>query len=251
MMSINRTNTLDPFIHHEIINEWDIKSANTSLMRYYNLIDSKLIDKFEKMNKQHREEAVGRLSKKDKDFSKLLEKSFNNIINEFMEINNLDFDKDIIAIKKDAVFVRNKEIRHNIFGNGAVNFINKNTYSGCLLIPNYEFYYSKDKIDVKGINDNSIHYHQDGVLSLISLLMQNGHNWIELNQLLKDYAQVYKQRQLPFNAYREFNSLSKFRVNLYGEEILMDDIDEDLIEDVNISFNYLKIYLPILKILIK
>ena len=54
-MSINKTNTNVPFIHHELINEWDIRSANTSLMRYYNLASSKLISKLEKMEKRDRE----------------------------------------------------------------------------------------------------------------------------------------------------------------------------------------------------
>lgn len=246
-MSINKTNTDIPFIHHEMIEEWDIKSANTSLMKYYNLASPKLISKFEKMDKKDREPAVGMLSKKNKAFSMALEKAFTDIINEFLDINMIDIDKDVISIKKDSVFVRNKEIKCNEFGNGDVKFINKNSYSGCLLIPNYEFYYSNDKIDVKGISDSVLNLHEDGILAFISVLMQESNNWIELNRYLKEYSSAYKKRLLPFNAYREFTSLSKFRVNLYGSEVMMDEIDEDLIEDTNISYNYLKIFLPALK----
>ena len=83
-MSINKTNTNIPFIHHESIEEWDIRSANTSLMRYYKLANPKLIEKFEKMEKQYREPAVGLYLRKNKDCAVALEKAFTDIINEFL-----------------------------------------------------------------------------------------------------------------------------------------------------------------------
>ena len=245
-MSINKTNTNVPFIHHEIIEEWDIRSANTSIMRYYNLVSDKIVSKFEKMDKRKRETAVGLYLRKYKDVSVALEKAFTDIIYEFINANGLDLDQDIVSIKKDSLFVRNKVIKCSEFGN-TVRFIKKNSYSGCLLIPNYEFYYSRDKIDVKGISDDVLHLHDDGTLAFISILMQESNNWIGLNEYMRDYALAYKNRQLPFNAYREFTSSSKFRVNLFGNEVLMDDIDEDLIEDTDIIYNYSKIYIPTLK----
>lgn len=250
-MSINRTNANIPFIHHEMIEEWDIRSANTSLMRYYNLVNPKIIEKFEKMNKQQREVAVGKYLRKNKDVLNALEKAFTDIIHKFLDMNMLDIDTDVISIKKDSVFVKNKIIYNNIFGDNEVNFVKKNSYSGCLLIPNYEFYYSRDKIDVKGISDEVLHLHNDGTLAFISTMMQESNNWIELNQFMKEYAIAYKNRQLPFNAYREFTSDSKFRVNLFGNEVLMDDIDEELLEDTDIFYNYSKIYIPSLKAIAK
>lgn len=251
-MSINKTNTNIPFIHHESIEEWDIRSANTSLMRYYNLADPKIISKFDKMEKRDREPAVGLYSKKNKEFAIALEKAFTDIVGEFLNANSLDAENDIVSIKKDAVFVRNKEIQQSEFGDGVVKFIKKNSYSGCLLIPNYEFYYTKDSIiDVKGVSDDALNLHQDGMLALVSLMMQESYNWIELNQFMKEYAIAYKTRQLPFNAYREFTSLSKFRVNLYGNEVMMDEIDEELLECTDISYNYSKIYIPALKAIAK
>ena len=82
-------------------------------------------------------------------------------------------------------------------------------------------------------------------------MMQESNNWVELNQFMKEYSLAYKNRQLPFNAYREFTSSSKFRVNLYGNEIMMDEIDEDMIECTDIGYNYTKIFLPALKAIAK
>ena len=241
-MSINKTNTNIPFIHHELIEEWDIRSANTSLMKYYNLANPKIISKFEKMDKRDREINVGLLIKKNREFAAALEKSFTDIIEEFLTVNMLNPETDIVSIKKDAVFVKNKNIRHSEFGDGSVRFIKKNSYSGCLLIPRYEFYYSKDNIDVKGLSDDVLQLHSDGTLAFISTMMQESNNWTELNQFMKEYSLAYKHKQLPFNAYREFTSASKFRVNLFGNEVLMDEIDEDMLEDTDIGYNYTKIF---------
>ena len=250
-MSINRTNLNVPFIHHELIEEWDIRSANTSLMKYYHLANPQLISKLEKMEKRDREPAVGMLCKKDKEFAIALEKGFTDIINEFLSANNLDMETDVISIKKDSVFVRNKNVQCSEFGNGAVKFVRKNSYSGCLLLPRYEFYYARDKIDVKGVADEALQLHQDGTLAFISMMMQESNSWIELNHFMKEYAMAYKTKQLPFNAYREFTTVSKFRVNLFGNVVLMDEIDEELLEDTDISFNYINIYLPSLKTIAK
>lgn len=249
-MSINRTNKDVPFIHHELISEWDIKSANTSLMRYYKLADPKLIEKLEKLDKKDREPAVGKMSRRDKNFSIELERSFTKIIEEFLAINGLDPEKDIISYKKDSVFIRNKPVKQNLIGD-CVQFVNKNLYTGCLLLPKYEFYYSPNKIDVKGVNDESLPLHEYGTLAFIRAVMEDSRNWIELNQFMKDFSAAYKKRLLPFDAYREFTTSSKFRVNLFGNEVLMDAIDEETLEVTDITFNYINVYLETLKVIAK
>lgn len=249
-MSINKTFKELPFIHHELIEEWDIKSANTSLMRYYNLTDPKIIGKIENMPKEKREVAVGKLSRKDKAFSNNLEKAFTSIMEEFISANKINIETDVIAFKKDSIFVRNRYIKKSSFDD-TVHFIKKNTYTGCLLLPRYEFYYSDNKIDVKGVNDSKLHLHIDGMLSLVNSVMQESRNWIELNKFMKEYSEAYKNKLLPFNAYREFVTNSQFRVMLYGNEVMMDDIDEDLINYTDITFNYIHVYLEILKAICK
>ena len=74
---MQKTNRDYPFIHNNEIIEWDIKSANTSLMRYYNLQPNKVIDKLASMPKSQREISVGKLMKNDNEFAKDVEASFN------------------------------------------------------------------------------------------------------------------------------------------------------------------------------
>ena len=238
------TNRDFPLIHDSEIIEWDIRSANTSIMEYYGLAEQKLIDKLKELPKQEREEAVGKLHLKRKGFGKQLETGFNNIIEEFKEANGLTMD-DIISIKRDAVFVKNHAIVRSSFG--PVVFIPKNTYLHALLLKSYEFYVGKDTVDVKGIADEKIPLHRDGMILFAKNVLESAFNFRELNRYLKDFMVSYKRRELDFDCYREFTSDSVFRVNLGGEIMELDDIGEEEMESLDISYNYRNIVLPTLQ----
>lgn len=260
-MSIHKTNTRDRFIHHELIEEWDIRSANTSLMRKNKLIPSYQIDRLESLPKDQREIKVGLMIQKNKDFGMALEEAFTLIINEFIEANRLDPENDIVSIKKDAVFVRSRELRRNEFGdditdqNGVtrapVQFVRKNQYTGFLYLPQYEIYYGPQGFTIKGIADESVPLHQDGMLYLFESVFNLSRDWVEMNAFLKEYAKFYKERDLEFNAYREFTSDSKFRVNMFGNVVTMDNIDEELLELTDISYNYEHVFLELLRVVAK
>lgn len=246
-MAYNVINKDIHLIRNEEIIEWDIRSANTSIMRYYNLAPDSIISEFSKMKKDKRTEAVGKYMRMNPDFGAKLEKGFSDIVDLFIMENKLDIDKDIVGIARDAVFVRNKPIRYHTFGN--VEFTNKNSYQNYLYLPRYRFFLNKDTIDVKGIGDESLQYHQNGVLTFIRASLEASSNVRTSILFLKDYASMYKKRELIYDAYREFNGDSKYRVNLFGSEVLLDDIDDDLLECTNISYNYIYIYMETLKVL--
>lgn len=260
-MSIHKTNTGTKFIYNERIEEWDIKSANTSLMRMYRLIPASQIAKIESFPKERRVETVGLMIRKNPAFGKALEKAFDDIIHLFLEANQLDPDMDIVSIKKDAVFVRSKRITVSSFGDQyqslsgdmkyPVNFIRKNVFTGFLYLPRYEVYYHPDQIIVKGISNEALPLHQTGMLYLFRALFQLSHDWRALNEFLKEYAGAYKRRELDYDAYREFTSESAFRVMLFGNETMMETIDDEMLSLTDISYNYIHIYLEILRIVVR
>lgn len=247
------TNTGRPLIINSEIIEWDIKSANTSVIRSYGLLPDKKIEKIEKLDKHDRVVAIGNIMRKDKDFSKSLEDKFNEVIKIFMHDNSLDKDIDIISIKRDALFVVNKDIRNKNIGE-FILFMKKNTYHSFLYIKPYEFYISDDKIDVKGISDDLLPLHKDGILQLISDIIEicgsSNMDKLQINRYLIDFVNAYKNRELPFEYYREFNNQSKYKCNLFGNEVLLDEIDEIYINQIDITFNYLNIVLPLIRIII-
>ena len=237
---MQKTNRDYPFIHNNEVIEWDIKSANTSLMSYYQLQPDDIVDKLASMAKSQREIAVGKLMRKDKEFSRALEESFNKIINEFMEANNLTWD-DIVSVKKDAVFVKNHGILKHDFG--AVHFIPKNQYKHVLLLPKYEIYISNEGIDVKGIPNEKLELHKEGMLEFIKTALDTADDFIAMQKFFKEYVQAYKRKELEFDAYREFNPDSLFTIG--GDfPMRMDSMIEDDMEFLDISYNYINVIMP-------
>ena len=233
------------------ITEFDIKSANTSLMRYYGLASDNIISKLEKLPKEKREVAVGLLCQKDKQLSKNLNDAFDEIVKEFIIVNHLD-DAEILTIKKDAVFVINRDDIKNDFG--PVVFVPKNRYTDFMKIGNFEFYLNENVTNVKGLQ-KSAHKHTDGILYLIrdviSVCNKTLMNMSVINTYLADLALSYKLKQLDFAMYREFNQDSMFSVYIDGERYLMDSIDESYLDDLDIHYNYLNIILPLIRTLMK
>lgn len=239
---MQKTNRDYPFIVNAQVTEWDIRQANVSLMEYYGLAEPKLIEKLRDLPKQQREEAVGKLYLKRKEFGKQLEQSFNDIINEFMEANHLTFD-DVVSVKKDAIFVKNHAISKSTFGN-TVTFVPKNTYRHVLLLPLYEIYMSDDKTDVKGISDEKLPLHEAGMLFFLRNVMYSAHDQLRLDKYFKDFVNAYKKKELDYDMYREFSSSSTFTVRQDGNEMVYDEITEEDMPFLDISFNYINVVMP-------
>lgn len=237
---MQKTNRDYPFIHNNEVIEWDIKSANTSLMSYYNLQSEEIIQRLSNLEKSKREVAVGKLMKKDKEFAKKLEESFNLIIEEFFNANNLSWD-NVVSVKKDAVFVKNHSIVMSEFGD--VRFIPKNQYKHVLLLPRYEFYLSDSKCDVKGLPDKKIELHESGMIEFIRTSLEIADDFITMHKYFAEYVKAYKNKELEFDHYREFTPDSLFRIGgdcqMLAEEMIEEDIDF-----LDISYNYINIVIP-------
>jgi hypothetical protein len=253
MLYINKNRPL--VVNNEII-EWDIKSANLSLIKEFSLLSESEISKIPTSNKEKREKHVGMLMRDNKEFNKALESKFNEVIEKFIELNSLDKDYDIVSIKKDAVFVVSKNVKINKLGSNIL-YVPKNVYHAYIQLPKIEFYFKRNEIEVKGISKDFdevlFPLHKDGILYLlreiINICEKTNMNSYNINIFMKDFVEKYKMKELDFPFYREFNQSSKFRCNIYGQESLFDDIDESLMDMVNIEYNYIHIILPLIRIL--
>lgn len=245
-----RTNeSLNPTINSRII-EYDIKSGNTSVMEYFQLRPSGLIKELKSLDKKSRVVAIGKMMREDKTFSKQLEDSFDKIIKLFIHENNL-LENDIVSIKRDAVFVKVKNVPITTFGN-CVHFIPKNEYVGFIKLKNIEFWIkNKDGIDIKGINDELIPLHENGILSLIRYVYNEASNCgmdkIHLNKIFAELILAYKNREFEFDMYREFNPESKFKILLMDQFVMMDTISESFLERCDIRYNFENILIPLIR----
>ena len=239
---------------NKTIIEYDLKSANTSLCKEYNLLSMDIILELEKLSKKKREYKVGKLMQKDKEFKDKLTKSFSLIRERFFDENNIE-DKDILSIKKDAIFCLRKMDKTEF---GYCNFLEKNNYSSYIYIDNLEIYYSKgllkQTIDVKGINDDILKKHEGFMLDFFYKLF----NYLETdtieNQLrfLNRFISNYKLLKLPVGYYREFNQYSRIVLSDSEETYDIESFIpyQHVHEHLNIDYNFFNILLPIVKILV-
>lgn len=237
--------------------EWDIKSGNTSIMREYHLAPDELIDRLEKLDKKKRVIYIGKMMKKDKEFSKNLEKGFNTTVEKFLEENHLDIEYDVLDIRRDAVFVANRSIPISKIGNA--QFVSKNQYHAFINLKPFVYYFSrngndKDAIEIKGMTIEEQVIHENGILDffrdVVSLMESDiTPKRTELTQYLVDFVNAYKNKELELDYYRVFSKgklNGKFQVMLGRDTLGMDQIDETLLKRLDISYNYINVVLPMI-----
>lgn len=244
-------------INSEII-EWDIHSAGISIIQEYQLLSNDKINKLKKLPKDRMNISIGKIGQEDKDFSRILEEKFNEVIKIFLTNNDLDIEYDILSIKRDAAFTINREVKHPTIGE-FITFVPKNTYHAYLYIKPYEFLLKRDgSLDVKGlvgdreVRQNILSLHENGIINFINELINlcEGTNLDskKINTFCAEFIRYYKNKELDFDYYREFTLESAFRYNLNGNEMMMKYIDSNILNNIDISYNYINLILPIINL---
>jgi len=270
-MSINKLNLSHLLDVNSVIIEWDMRRAGLSLIKDFKLLPSDRIEYLGSLSKSECDITIGKMQIKDREFSKNLEQAFTDAMLQFLEANQIDQDLDVISIKKDACFVINKAIKHSKFGE-YIEFVPKNRYhaymyiSPFLKIPDMyatpmELYFKKnDEIDIKGLTSikeerlRVMETHKDGILNFLNyvvhLMETTNLNRKEVNRFLHEFVSMYKNRELEYDYYREFNLTSRFRYRFAGSEIMALNIDDSMLEKVDIRYNYVNIILPLINLII-
>lgn len=231
------------------IYEYDISSAGYNLSKYYNLLPQDKIDILDSLtgDKDKLVKRIGIFQRDDKVYRDALKEAFKNIRQLFFSSNSLE-DKDILSIKKDAIFTL-RPCSITEFDN--VIFKNKHSYSSYYYFePRIEMYFNHSNgIDVKGISNSLLEKHKDYFLDFLwelFALMENS-NGKALKYLMK-FINYYKKKSLDVGYYRELNHDSQFAVNVKG--IGTQKFDEAVgKEHLNISYNYTNYLIPLLNIL--
>lgn len=243
-----RHNYLNPYVElliNERIYEYDIQSAGFNLLKYYHLIDDKTFKMLSRLDKKHRQIQIGLMCRKDSQLNKDLNDAFVNVRKEFFVANQIQ-DDEILSIKKDAIFIM-RPCDNVQFDN--IFFVLKNLYTSFLLIDRKQLYYNKDILDVKGIDNTLLEQHKDYMCDFISTYL----NYLEfdniksLRKFLVEFSELYKERELPIEYYREFNTTSCYRY-IKDRGVLFDSLGD--IDMVDIRYNYLNIIIPMVNLII-
>ena len=232
--------------NHRIV-EYDMKSANTSIAREFGLLPEKRIKELENLPKKDREIAVGLILRDNPGYSEKQKLGFIAARKLFFTQNEI-LDEEVVAIKRDAIFVMryvdNEQVTDNI------DFRMKNVYSSFInLGKNIEIYYNQEGLDIKGINDEIYqerHSEYFGMFlySLIRRIESSERNsYLTYLRMMFD---MYKHRQLDSGYYREFNAKSQFHYldGSYANEEYIEDLNA-----VDISCN-LNIILKLMTMLV-
>ena len=232
--------------NHRIV-EYDMKSANTSIAREFGLLPEKRIKELENLPKKDREIAVGLILRDNPGYSEKQKLGFIAARKLFFTQNEI-LDEEVVAIKRDAIFVMryvdNEQVTDNI------DFRMKNVYSSFInLGKNIEIYYNQEGLDIKGIDDEIYkerHSEYFGMFlySLIRRIESSERNsYLTYLRMMFD---MYKHRQLDSGYYREFNAKSQFYYldGSYANEEYIEDLNA-----VDISCN-LNIILKLMTMLV-
>ena len=236
-------------INGEII-EYDIKSAGLSLAKQFGHLPEKMIKHLESLDKETRNRKMGLIKRYNKQFSKNENEALVEARKLFIKSNNLSVD-DIVAIKRDAVFVTRRCINRK-FGN--IEFVPKNMYTSYMEFDEIELYYNSKYLDVKGINDVVIEKHEKYMLDFFKQyleLLESGKD-SRLKDFITNFVYRYKSRLLDIGYYREFNATSSYRLREVIENCIysIDVIDSTCFDNVDISYNYFKYLVPLCTMLI-
>jgi hypothetical protein len=240
----NYNTPVNALFNHTII-EYDMKSANTSLAREFELLPEDEIKRIENLPKTEREITIGLLKRDTEGYSEKEKAAFIIARKLFYEDNKLE-DEEIVAIHRDAIFTLRYVDYERVTKN--INFRKKNEYTSYLNL-GVKVFQKNDGIDVKGIDDDLYEEkHKDYFGSFLHDFIHR----VEVTpkdsymRFLVNFYDQYKWRKLDSGYYREFNARSQFHYldGRYAEEEYQEDLST-----LDISFN-LKLILQLMTMLL-
>ena len=226
------------YLTNVFIYEYDISKCNINILYTKGIIDKETYDMLYSSPRMKRQVYVGMLQK-DANVAKTLSLGIKEARELFFKANNLQY-RDILSIKKDAIFIINKQIQNTDFG--LIKFVRKNVYTSFYRLSNLELYYyynNMDKseyIDVKGIS-KKLYLHEGyfiQILKDIFYCIQTNGPEVSL-EMIKEIYNKYITRQFPIEYYREFDAASSYAL---GNSIYkLESASEDDKYRININKN--------------
>lgn len=239
------------FLSSDIV-EYDMKEAGFSIIRENRLLNSETIKELAELpNKDIRHRKIGLLERGNRSLRQGMSNGFKQYRLWFGEANGLK-DEDILSIKKDAIFV--KKFCDNTEYGDYVKFAQKHVYYAFMQFTSnagkFEFYLGSDSFDVKGLHDNNVVLHENGMIPVIKRVMSLLSQYDELGakRYVVRVMNDYKKYKVPVEYYREFNSVSGYRLLQNDEEHVVREVGESYKTNLIIDYNYVNVLVPLLNI---
>lgn len=205
--------------------EYDIKSANISILRQSNYIDESYYRYLFQMPKFDREKEIGLLIQSDKRYYDVTSEGISKYKVLLGSHNSIQI-QEIVRVANDAVYInRSKDLVYTKFDD-YIEFKQKTIFNVSLVLLGKIIIFCKFNtdgtldIDVKGLGKNQ-YYHQDYMLTTIATVihlaerssLEDALNF--LSRFIDDYIHL----NLDVGYYREFDDQSFFRLKYYDKNI--------------------------------
>lgn len=216
------------------IREYDIKSAGLNIIYHKNYITEKEYNILKNMDKTKRNVTIGKWLRSNKEVNKVMMDEFIEIRRKFFEANEIQ-DDEVLSIKKDAIFLVNKEV-FNLDIDGYI-FIKKHEYTDYFRIDNKEFYYDKynDKLDIKGLPEESKN-ENNPLIKVTKELFKLGKNKDNIFRLLIELKTNYLEFKLDKEYYKDLLT-NTYNFDICGNLRSLDEIPDDLKQYADINNN--------------
>jgi hypothetical protein len=249
---ISKTSYINPSsnIFTGRIIEYDIRSANITMLYKAGRIDYNYYKYLARLPKSDREIDIGLIIRDDKSYYDAIKEGIIDAKIQLATANNLDADS-IIRVANDAVYINSfVDLEYTKFYDGLVEFRCK-SISDQMMKLNDLIIFSRIltdgniDIDIKGISNYAMTLHQDYMLSFIAniIVLINKGMYDTALQTVSNFTEQYVTLQLPLEYYRELNSASMYVYKYsdlnhckYGAYSLPSK--EDL--DINLNLQYLR-----------
>lgn len=227
--NLDRYTTPRKKVLNSSIIEYDMKSANISLAKEFNLLPEKKIKEIEALPKKDRVVQIGLYKREHKEYNEAEKAAFAEARRMFFERNELSVSR-VVSIKRDAIFVEGRVLETKLTNN--IEFRIKNEYTSFMELKPLELYYTKDKpLDVKGIDSQVYlekhHGYFGHYLEEFFRVYEVAGSKKNALAYLRDFATEYKWHRVSPECYREFNSRSRYLCrdgNYYDTIVLVDDL---------------------------
>lgn len=237
-----------PYLTNVSIYEYDMSSGGFNILCSKGVFDKKEEQRLINMEKLERNVYIGKKLRKEPELSSILIEGFKEYLTEFCVMNNIE-NKDILSIKKDAIFVINKKC-NKLKVNKYVSLKEANKYTSYLYVNNIEFYNNTNTLDVKGLKDDVTNNNAFlGEIKKIMTLMEKN-NEIYLFRYLRKLQKDYLEYNVDYALYKELNINNAYKVSLFDHTYYYDNIDEDFIDYININYNYFSYIQEIIRMLV-
>lgn len=204
------------FIINKNIIEYDISKANISILYSYGYITKNQYEYYYNLPKQKREIVLGLLQRDNNKIKEGLKNGFIDCRKIFIEQNNIP-QEAILYIDKDSMTIIEYPIKNTNI-NDIVKFIPKNKYTSFYNLNGIHLLYfnsgDNESFRLKYANEEEmVKKHNNGFLDIILTIAYSGQNesTISTLKLIRNIYNLYINKKLDMNSYREFNYNSKFR----------------------------------------